>query len=142
MNIEQLKKDLVRDEDEVLHAYADSMGYITIGVGHLIDARKGGSIPQHISRQLLELDIDQKVGELKNRIHNWNELDDVRQRALANMAFQLGVSGLMGFRNMLRAIYNNDWGRAHDEALNSRWAKQTPNRARRIAMMLLTGDSE
>jgi|SRR5690625_581620 len=141
MNTEQLKKDLVRDEGEVLHAYKDSLGYLTIGVGHLIDGRKGGRIPLYISRQLLELDIDHVVGELKSRIHNWNELDDVRQRALANMAFQLGVSGLMGFRNMLRAIYNNDWGKAHDEALNSRWADQTPNRARRIAMMLLNGDS-
>jgi len=60
---------------------------------------------------------------------------DVR-RALLNMAYQLGVSGLLNFSKMLTALQAGDREEAAREALDSLWAKQTPNRARRVALLL------
>ncbi|MEK6591552.1 MAG: hypothetical protein AABZ67_00585 [Pseudomonadota bacterium] len=63
-----------------------------------------------------------------------------RQAALADMAYQMGRQRLEGFNLMLDAIRRGDWDRARDEALASRWARQTPARARAVADMLLTGN--
>ncbi|MDA3922744.1 MAG: glycoside hydrolase family protein [Salinisphaera sp.] len=139
MNVEQLKKDLVRDEGEVLHAYVDSLGYTTIGVGRLIDNRRGGGITHDEAMWLLGNDISRVADQLNARIDCWPELDGVRQRALCNMAFQLGAGGLLKFKNMLRAIEQRDWESARREALDSTWARQTPERAGRVASMILTG---
>ena len=48
---------LIEHEGEILHAYPDSEGWLTIGIGHLIDKRKGGAISQRVSRLLFEDDI-------------------------------------------------------------------------------------
>lgn len=139
MNMSKLQADLVRDEDEVLHAYADHRGYLTLGVGRLIDKRRGGGITHDEALYLLGNDITRVTDELSRRIRCWPELNGVRQRALANMAFQLGVNGLLRFRRMWRAIEAGLWAAAYDEALDSNWARQTPARARRVAQMILTG---
>jgi hypothetical protein len=70
----------------------------------------------------------------------WAKLDVVRRAALTSMAYQMGQASLAGFPKMLAAVRASDWQRAHDEALDSQWAKwQTPARALREANMLLTG---
>ena len=140
MDAETLKKELVRDEGVVLHAYQDHLGYWTLGVGRLIDERKGGGISHEEAMYLLGNDISRVEQELSRRLDWWDGLDDARQRALCNMAFQLGVNGLMQFKNMLRALSEAQWDRARAEALNSLWARQTPNRAARVANMLAYGD--
>lgn len=61
------------------------------------------------------------------------------RRAVIEMAYQMGVSGCLAFRKMWAAIGSGDWVAAHDEALDSRWAKQTPARAGRMAHLLLNG---
>jgi lysozyme len=70
----------------------------------------------------------------------WRDLDDVRQRALINMAFNLRAR-LLGFTNTLAAIQASDWQKAHDEMLDSLWAKQVGERAQRLASMILTGEA-
>lgn len=69
----------------------------------------------------------------------WERLDPVRRAALTSMAYQMGRQGLRGFAMLLGAVRSGDWVRAHAEALDSRWAAQTPARAARMADMLLTG---
>ena len=59
-----LKARLKLEEGEVLHAYQDSLGWWTIGVGHLIDGRKGGAIPPEISDALLEWDLNRVERQL------------------------------------------------------------------------------
>jgi len=140
MDTETLKKELVRDEGVVLHAYQDHLGYWTLGVGRLIDERRGGGITHDEAMYLLGNDIARVEQELSRRLDWWDGLDDSRQRALCNMAFQLGVNGLMQFKNMLDALSQAQWDRAKAEALNSLWARQTPNRAARVANMLVYGD--
>lgn len=140
-NMKKLKQEIRREEGKVMHkgkhvAYQDHLGYWTIGYGHLIDRRKGGGISEHIAELLLESDINHIVGELDYRLEWFSSLSDVRQRAIINMAFQLGVSGLLKFKKMLAALEAGDFETASKEALDSKWAQQTPARAGRIARMI------
>lgn len=137
--IEQLKKDLVNDEKLVRHAYSDSLGFLTIGIGRLIDRRKGGGLSEDECFYLLHNDIRRVQNELFNRAPWAKDLDDNRKRALLNMCFQLGVSGVLNFKKMCAALQNEDWWEVHKQALDSLWAKQTPQRAKRIAKLLRDG---
>lgn len=133
--VEQLR----RNEGEVLHAYQDHLGFLTIGVGRLIDKRKGGGISKEESEMLLKNDIDEVMFELNNRLPWYNALNDARKAVLMNMAFQLGMTGLMGFTKTLSLIEAGDYAQAADQMLRSKWASQTPNRASEMAEQMRTG---
>ena len=135
----QLLQQIKRHEGLRLHAYEDHLGYLTIGYGRLIDQRKGGGITEDEAEQLLQNDLSQCQDDLLT-IDTFRDLDPIRQAALINMRFQLGGSGIREFRKMWAALDRQDWHDARAEALNSRWAKQTPGRAKEIANILLTGE--
>lgn len=139
---ERLQARLVVDEGVVLHAYLDSLGYITIGCGRLIDERKGGGITYVEAMSLLENDITRKHTEMLERFPQFADLDPARQVALMSMAFQLGVDGLAGFTNTLAAVWRGDFTSAAGGMLSSKWALQTPERAIRLARMMRTGRFE
>src|SRR5262245_22332527 len=103
-----IEKQIYDEEGERLEPYKDSAGWWTIGVGHLIDNRKGGRIPVVVSRLLLENDVQDKIHELSKRAPWTSELDEARFAAIVNMAFQLGVDGVLQFKNMIKCLRNND----------------------------------
>ncbi len=138
IDIKQLTSDLREDEGEVLHAYQDHRGFWTIGVGILIDKR-GGGIDKEESEWLLAHRIAKKRAELIRALPWLGELDDVRQGALLNMAFQMGVQGLMGFVNSLRMIREKRWVEAGENLKKSKWYAQTPARAMRVIKAIVTG---
>ena len=133
---DELKKQLERHEGRVNHAYQDHLGFWTIGIGRLIDQRRGGGLSDDEVDYLFSNDVARVEHELRRRLHWFAETPDVIKMALCNMAFQLGVAGLMRFRRMLAAMKHRDWTAASIEALDSNWAKQTPNRAAEIAAMI------
>lgn len=130
---------LRRDEGEVLSAYPDSLGYLTIGVGRLIDKRKGGGITAAESAYLLNNDIQRKTTEVLHALPWATSLDPVRFAVLVNMAFQLGITGLQGFKNTLSLIQVKNYTAAADSMLKSKWHTQTPARCERLAKQLSTG---
>jgi lysozyme len=67
-------------------------------------------------------------------------LDDVRQRVLANMCFNMGIGKLLGFKNFLVAVQAKDWTKAVAEMKNSAWFKQVGQRAVRLASMMESGN--
>lgn len=134
-----LVEQLRRDEGEVLHEYKDHLGYSTIGVGILIDRRKGGGITREESAYLLNNRIATKTAELVKALPWVAQLDDARRGALLNMAFQMGVDGLLGFKNTLAYIERRQYALAAVNMLRSKWAEQTPERAQRIALQIETG---
>lgn len=133
--IEQLR----RDEGEVLHVYQDTLGYWTIGVGRLVDKRKGGGISRDEAGYMLNNDVNRVTEELSRRLPWFVDLNEARRGALVNMAFQMGVDGLLGFRNSLELIRTGRWDEAKRNLLLSRWAQQTPQRAERVAEQMRTG---
>ena len=134
-----LRAELARDEGRVSHAYTDSLGYWTIGVGHLIDRRRGGRLPDPIIDALLDGDIEEKANDLDANIPWWRNLDDVRQRVLLNMCFNMGWGGLSGFAHTLQAIKERRWADGASGMRSSLWAKQVPERAERLAKAMASG---
>jgi lysozyme len=135
----QIRKQLRKDESEVLHAYQDHLGYWTIGIGRLIDKRRGGGITKEESAYLLENDITTRLNELEQKLPWFSKLNEARQGALLNMSFQLGVPGLMNFKRTLELIEAGDYDAAADRMMLSLWARQTPKRAKRISEQMRTG---
>jgi lysozyme len=127
-----LAADLRRDEGEVLHAYKDSLGFLTIGVGRLVDKRKGGCITEDESAYLLSNDINEVINSVTLALPWLAKHPDNVQRAIYNMAFQLGTKGLLAFKNTLALVEAGRYGEAADNALKSLWARQTPDRAKRV----------
>lgn len=152
MDKAKLIGELRRDEGELLNVYRDHLGWLTVGVGHLVDARKGAdpapfgvplklgdSITQAQSETLLMADIAAKEAELDKAIPWWRKLSDARQRVLLNMAFNLGAAGLLGFQNTLRMIQAGAYLPASRAMLRSKWAGQVGDRAKRLSDMMATG---
>ncbi len=120
------------------YAYQDSRGYWTIGYGTLIDQRDGG-ITTDEAAMLLANRLNAKIEALDTDIPWWRLLNDARQNVLAEMAYQMGVEGLLGFRKMLAYLKTSQFAEAAQEGLNSDWAKQTPERAKALIQILATG---
>ena len=140
MKLSKLIEDLRQDEGVVPHAYQDSLGYWTIGVGHLIDKRKAGGLPDHVIDALLEYDVDKVIEELGAELPVFHKLNDVRQNVLLNMAFNLGVPGLLKFPAMIRRLEAGDFDGAAREMLDSLWATQVGRRAQRLAREMRSGE--
>ena len=71
----------------------------------------------------------------------WLNCNDVRQDVLIDMTFNMGIFGVLKFRKMREAIRQENWQKAHDEILNSKYARiDDPKRAKRNAMRMLTGE--
>lgn len=136
---DKLAKQLYRDEGFVSHAYKDSLGFWTIGIGRLIDKDKGGGITEEEALYLLNNDIDRKTAELLKALPWVDKLDEARKGALFNMAFQMGVPGLLKFKNTLALIQQGDYKAAALQMERSLWAKQTPNRAKRVIEQMEKG---
>jgi lysozyme len=128
-----------RHEGLVLHAYKDSLGYLTIGYGRLIDKAKGGGISEGEAEYLLQNDVSIVLSALQRNITFFERLSVARQAVLMNMAFQMGINGLLKFKKTLTLIEMGDYDAAADNMLKSLWAKQTPNRAAEMAEQMRTG---
>jgi lysozyme len=138
---ERLLAHLAVDEGCVLYAYPDSLGYLTIGYGRLIDRRRGGGITNAEALMLLENDVERHWRELVHRFPWVEGLDDVRQVAMCNLAFNLGINGLAQFRNTLAAIQRADWPAAVQGLRQSLWFRQVgKSRSDRILHMIGTGE--
>lgn len=136
MNLESLLADLRDDEGWRAHVYQDSLGFDTIGYGFLVDSRKGEGLPKEVGEFWLRHIATESLSELRRLWPAFeNQPADV-QLAVANMAYQLGPTGVMKFRRMLAALEAGDRETAADEAIDSEWFRQTPNRSRRVAAML------
>lgn len=144
-SIELLKTELRRDEGERLEIYKDHLGFPTVGIGHLIveaDPEHGKPVGTKItkarSEALFEHDVGRTLDGLTRAIPWITEQPEQVQRALVNMAFQMGVQGVVKFKNTLMYIRRKDYATAYTNALQSLWAKQTPARANRVLTLIRT----
>lgn len=131
-----LAEQLIRDEGIRLFPYRDTMGKLTIGVGRNLDD-VGITIAE--ARYLLDNDIVRAAAAVLARVPMSHRVDDIRRAVLVNMAFNMGIKGLMGFTKMLAAVEAGDWDTAAQEMRNSKWATQVGDRAERLAVQMQTG---
>lgn len=128
-------------EGEVLHAYQDTEGYWTIGIGRCIDKLKGG-ITQEEAGFLLAHDVEKVNEGLDNFFPWWRRLAPNQRMVMQSMAFQMGIGGLSKFKRFLEAAQRGAHGEAARHMLQSKWAQQTPKRAQELAeMWTWTADS-
>jgi len=135
-----VKTQLIREEGRKNSAYQDTLGFWTIGVGRLIDGRKGGGLSDAEVDYLLDNDIAKVKAQIAQKLPWFTALDDPRQAVLIQMAFQMGIDGLMGFTNTLGAVRDQRYPQAAENMRQSLWAKQTPKRAVRLAYQMETGE--
>jgi lysozyme len=139
-DVMDLKQQLIRDEGSVRHAYEDSLGFTTIGVGRLIDFRRGGGLRDGEIDFLLGNDIEEKTAQVLAALPWASKLSETRRAVLINMAFQLGINGLLKFKRALGSIEDGQYSEAAMHMLDSLWAQQTPERAKRLAKQMTTGE--
>lgn len=137
VNIYRLETDLIKSEGLRLKPYRDSVGKLTIGVGHNLDDE---GITKEESMYLLQSDVVNVVKELW-QIPEYKKIDgnDVRERVIAEMVFNLGFQRVLHFKKMWECIGREDWSGASQEMLNSKWSKQVGARATRLAERMRTG---
>ncbi|MGB0823694.1 MAG: glycoside hydrolase family protein, partial [Alphaproteobacteria bacterium] len=111
-------------------------GRLTIGVGRNLEDL---GITTDEAMFLLANDVERCCAELDLAVPWWRTLDDVRQRVLVNMVFNLGIRRFLGFKKMLRHAAAQAWDLAADEMLDSRWAVQVGMRAKTLSDMMRSG---
>lgn len=136
MDLAKLTDELVRDEGLRLRLYTCTAGKASIGVGRNLEDR---GITKTEAMLMLAHDIDDACADLDRNLPWWRGMDPLRQRVLANMAFNLGIVKLLGFRNTLAAMKAGDYAAAADGMRRSLWARQVGARADRLAQMMETG---
>jgi len=132
-------KLLKRHEGISSHVYKDHLGYETIGIGRNI-SKIGMGLRNCEIEFMITNDIDYFYTQLEGRYHWFKELNDARKLALISMAFQLGLNGFSKFNKMILALNVQNYEQAATEMLQSRWAKQTFNRAHELSIIMKTGE--
>lgn len=133
----RLIAQLKRHEGLELKPYKCTANKTTIGYGRNLDDK---GISEGEAESMLWADVAEVRDTLADKWSPFDNLDPVRKAALINMGFNLGITGLFGFRNMLDAVGRGDFERAADEMLDSRWAKQVGNRATELAEQMRSGE--
>lgn len=128
--MERLIENIKTNEGFRGEVYKDSLGFDTLGYGTKLPLSKSEASMLLISR------LDKKIEELLEKKPFVKELDEIKQEVLYEMAYQLGVGGLLGFKKMWLAIERGDFKKAASEMLDSKWAKQTPLRANHLAQKI------
>lgn len=131
-----MTRQLRLHEGERLKPYRCTAGKLTIGVGRNLEDR---GITAQESAMLLANDIAREERALFEALPWVSGLDEVRQRVLLDMAFNMGLGDLLQFKLTLGAIQSGQYERASKMMLDSRWAKQVGTRAERLSRMMATG---
>ena len=136
---EQLREMLRRHEGVRNFVYMCSEGYETIGVGRNI-ADSGLGLSDDEVDYLLDNDIKRVREELNDEYYWFGALNDARQEAMIDISFNLGQTRLRGFKKALDAMSTEDFDRAADEFMDSKWSEQVGNRATEVTEMIRTGE--
>ena len=147
MNIELCKEEITRHEGKVLEIYKDSLGYKTLGIGHLCqpedpeyDWEVGTKVSEEVVNMYFEDDFKKHLAETIHVFGTdeafYNLPEDI-QRVLVNMCFNLGATRLSKFKNMLAACRSHDWQEMARQMEDSRWFGQVGRRSIELQKMVL-----
>jgi len=138
MNLERLLESVKKHEGYRNKVYLDTLGKRTVGVGHLCVEdfwEDDKEYEESFLMEILQKDLQEAIRgakELMNE-HGCADIDERAEEIIIEMVFQLGRTGVKKFRNMWKALSEHNYIGASFEMLDSKWAKQTPNRAKDMA---------
>jgi GH24 family phage-related lysozyme (muramidase) len=140
MDIDKLREELKLDEGCKYEIYLDHLGLPTFGIGHLVtewdeeyEKEVGTEVSEERVNNCFVADIYGTIKDCKILYSNFDELPEEVQLILGNMMFNLGRPRLSKFVKFREAINKKDWQEAKIQMLDSKWAKQVPNRANRLS---------
>lgn len=135
LNISKIANTVKKAEGFMSRAYRDPAGVWTVGYGWNLESRP-------LSPELAEVILLAQLAEDSKKLHTalpWViGLSEVRQFVLTEMCFNLGLSGLLDFKNTLKLVQDGDYPGAARAMLQSRWAGQVGRRAIRLARSMET----
>jgi len=136
MTYEDLKERIKLHEGFRNYVYLDSLGKRTVGYGHLCRDEEQWDIKKTYSQEELDLCFENDFGHAVNQaadlIGNL-KLKPEAKEVIIEMVFQLGKTGVSKFKKMWTAFGNYDYNEAANQMLDSKWAKQTPERAKDLS---------
>ena len=136
--LERLRAQLKLHEGVRRFPYKDSVGKLTVGVGRNLD---DVGLSRNEIDTMLDNDIAQAAGDCRKTFFpDWHSFDEIRQRVLIDMMFNLGLTRFRGFKKMIVAVKAQDWDRAADEMVDSKWYRQVGTRGERLVKMMRTGE--
>lgn len=130
---ERLKKFHDEFEGVKPKMYKCPAGFNTIGRGHNLDANP---ISLAAIDQIWEDDINGTYEALVKALPWFTTLDTKRKMVLLDMAFNMGVGGLLKFKNTLKFVQDRQYLLARSSMLQSKWASQVKRRATALADMM------
>ncbi|KAK3597186.1 hypothetical protein CHS0354_003684 [Potamilus streckersoni] len=137
--LDQLRLELTNDEGYKVKIYVNKKGNLTFGIGHKItrkDPEFGKPLGTKVSKKRIEeafkADVKAAIESCCKLFKNIPNLPKEVQLILFNMRFNLGHSGLEGFKNFRKAVNGRNWVEAANKMVKSKWYKQVPNRAKRL----------
>ena len=133
MDLEQTKKEIKKEEGFRMEVYKDTLGFETGGYGHKM--LEGEIPPTDMAgwNKLFERDFARAVTGAEDVLMLCPNIHDTARHIVVEMCYQMGAYGVSKFHGMLSALQESDYVTASKEMLDSRWAKQTPKRAMRMA---------
>ena len=138
MDMDRLLESVKKHEGYRNKVYLDTLGKRTVGVGHLCVEDFWEDDKEYEEKFLMEIlqkDLQQAIRGARSLMekHDCADIDEQAEEILIEMVFQLGMTGVSKFKNMWKALAELNYVGASYEMLDSRWSKQTPNRAKAMA---------
>lgn len=130
MNIAAL---LEKHEGYKRFVYRDTVGKLTVGIGRNLEDR---GLTHEEAVYLLNNDIADFTKQLSEKLPWFDAAPEKVKLVLTDMGFNLGISGLLTFKNTLNHIKNKEYELAAEEMLLSKWAKQVGVRATELSEIL------
>ena len=146
MNLTILREEIEADEGCKYETYHCSEGHLTGGIGHLITEwgdeelygqPLGTAVPEEQVKDWFARDVQQSINDCISLFDNFDALPEDIQHVLTNMSFQLGRPRLSKFKKMISAVHVEDYREMAIQMEDSRWHKQTTNRANRLIERVL-----
>ena len=138
MNMDRLLESVKKHEGYRNKVYLDTLGKRTVVVGHLCVEdfwEDDKEYEEDFLMDILKKDLQEAIRGARSLMeeHDCTDIDEQAEELLIEMVFQLGMTGVSKFRKMWDALSEKNYIGASYEMLDSRWAKQTPNRAKAMA---------
>lgn len=135
--METVKNSIKKHEGFRNKVYKDTLNKRTIGYGHLCVEdwwEDDKEYPEAQLDRIFDKDFE-KAKDGASKLYEGCEISDTAKGIIIEMVFQLGTTGVSKFKNMWKALKETppNYSVAKIEMLDSRWAKQTPNRAKELS---------
>ena len=130
---DELREAVKLSEGYRARVYKDTLGIDTIGYGFAI---KNLELDEDVCNMILDKKLNKLIKDVDNKFSFMDDIAVEAQDVVYEMCYQLGINGFSKFKKTIAYLRDENYKMAAIEMLDSRWAKQTPNRAKRLSNII------